>query len=397
MRIFLLVSLLVTTAGPGLAQQAATDFFSAIRSGSVTGNLRLRHEMVSEDGKDENAQAMTFRTMLGYRTASFRSLAAYVEMEAVADIIEDYNNAGAGSLGNGKTDYPVVADPGMAEVNQAYLRWATSGTAVTVGRQEIVTGDSRFVGNVGWRQNHQSYDAIRVTSKVLDRVDVSYAYVNRAHRIFGSDAVMKSHLASVAIPVQDIARVRAYATLLDYDGHAGSAQTFGAEVTGSVSAGDAMKLSFEAEYANQQDAFDNPAKLDASYTNFAVGAARQGFSLNIAQETLGGSTADGAFSTPLATLHKFNGWADRFLGTPANGLVDRLVSVGYSKGILGVIAAYHDYSSDSGSIDYGSEIDIQLTYAVSEKPALGVKLARYLADAHSSDITKVWLWTSLGF
>jgi Alginate export len=397
MRVFLLVCLLAATAGPGLAQPAATDVFSAIRGGSVAGNFRLRHETVSQDGKADRAQAMTLRTVLGYRTGSFRSLAAYVEMETVADIIEDYNNAGAGDLGNGKTNFPVVADPGFAEVNQAYLRWAQSGTAVTVGRQEIVTGDSRFVGNVGWRQNHQSFDAIRVTSKLLDRVDLSYAYVDRVHRIFGGDTAMKSHLAHASVPIQDVATVSAYANILDYETDAGSSKTFGAQVTGSISAGDATRINFEAEFAKQREAFDNPSTLDANYTNFAVGAARQGFSLTLGQETLGGSTRDGAFSTPLATLHKFNGWADQFLGTPATGLVDRLVSVGYSRGVLRIVAGYHDYTSDSDSIDYGSELDIQLTYAVSEKPAIGLKLSRYLADAHSADITKVWVWTSLGF
>ena len=39
---------------------------------------------------------------------------------------------------------------------------------------------------------------------------------------------------------------------------------------------------------------------------------------------------DGQLQTPLATLHAFNGWADMFLTTPANGLQDLYFRASYT-------------------------------------------------------------------
>ena len=50
-------------------------------------------------------------------------------------------------------DRPVVADPADTEINQALIRYQGDKWRVAAGRQEILLGDVRFVGNVGWRQN----------------------------------------------------------------------------------------------------------------------------------------------------------------------------------------------------------------------------------------------------
>ena len=34
-----------------------------------------------------------------------------------------------------------------------------------------------------------------------------------------------------------------------------------------------------------------------------------------------------SFATPLATLHKFNGFADQFLATPSQGLEDKFLKI----------------------------------------------------------------------
>ncbi len=44
--------------------------------------------------------------------------------------------------------------------------------------------------------------------------------------------------------------------------------------------------------------------------------------LGVGYELLGSDDGVAAFQTPLATLHKFNGFADQFLVTPAGGLQD---------------------------------------------------------------------------
>ena len=54
-------------------------------------------------------------------------------------------------------------------------------------------------------------------------------------------------------------------------------------------------------------------------------------------ELLGSDDGKVAFNTPLATKHKFNGWADKFLGTPKEGLEDvYLTAKGKVSGVNGL-------------------------------------------------------------
>jgi hypothetical protein len=95
------------------------------------------------------------------------------------------------------------------------------------------------------------------------------------------------------------------------------------------------------------------AELTASYKQFGLGAG---------MEVLEGNGTKG-FATPLATLHKFQGWADKFLTTPANGIEDVYVNATTNlKAIggldtLGLVLGYHDYQAEHISADYGSEWD----------------------------------------
>jgi len=59
------------------------------------------------------------------------------------------------------------------------------------------------------------------------------------------------------------------------------------------------------------------------------GALLAGLTGLVGYEVLEGNGAIG-FATPLATLHAFNGWADMFLTTPANGLKDLYFRASYA-------------------------------------------------------------------
>jgi hypothetical protein len=109
-----------------------------------------------------------------------------------------------------------------------------------------------------------------------------------------------------------------------------------------------------------------------------------------------GSNGTVGFSTPLATLHAFQGWADKFLATPAAGIDDRYVKFGYpfrKRGPftnLNALVWYHDFSSDRGSTHFGDEIDLQLV-ARTKKIALTLKYAAYGADRLFTDTDKLWV------
>jgi hypothetical protein len=177
-----------------------------------------------------------------------------------------------------------------------------------------------------------------------------------------------------------------------------SSQSYGGKLSGSRSILGKHRLLFEAQYAKQTDFGANTSGRDADYLHLLGGASLSGkITLKLGRELLGGSPSNGAFQTPLATLFKFNGWADKFLTTPSNGLVDWYVSGEGRFGSLGWIAAYHDFGSDTGELSYGSELDVRTLYTTSWKQAFGFQAALYREDGFSSDTTKLWFWTEYGF
>ena len=110
-------------------------------------------------------------------------------------------------------------------------------------------------------------------------------------------------------------------------------------------------------------------------------------------EVLGSDDGKIAFQTPLATKHKFNGWTDLFLATPANGLTDLYVSSSFNvfgKGKLGT--ELHQYRSDEKNMDYGQEYSVSYSQALPLKGLSGLaKFSDYQAEAFGVDTQKLWL------
>jgi hypothetical protein len=393
----------IFVAGAVIGEEPPGSFADALKSGKAGLSFRYRFENVSDDAvaSGKEAQASTLRTALSYRTAAYKNWSFYIEAENVTAVGDDsYNNRGAGSLSNGVTDRPVVADPAMTELNQAYGRWDNGTTKVTVGRQEILLGDQRYVGAVGWRQNHQSFDALSLVSTGVENWTFFYSFVDSVQRIFGDSQDMAGHLANAKYAWEGVGSLTLYGYLLDYDALAASglsSSTFGAELVGKRALENGWSLLYELEAAQQSDAGDNPRNLDAGYIHAALGASGK-VTVKAGIERLEGSPGDGQFRTPLATLHKFNGWADKFLATPANGLEDLYLQVAgkTAKGLAWVVF-YHDFSSTEGGASYGTETDVQLTYKTSKGITLGLKGALYDADSHAADTDKWMLWTAYGF
>ena len=96
------------------------------------------------------------------------------------------------------------------------------------------------------------------------------------------------------------------------------------------------------------------------------------------------------------TLHAFQGWADKFLNTPAAGIDDKYVKFAYPFGKHGAftsvsaLAWYHDFTADRGSTHFGDELDFQVV-ARTKKIALTLKYASYDADLLLTDTDKIWL------
>jgi hypothetical protein len=361
---------------------------------------RLRYETVEQDGL-EDAEALTLRARLGLELKA-SAFSILVEGEGTAALKDDYNDT---LPGNGIQPFPVVADPENLELNRLQVSYMQDGTGVTLGRQRIVLDSGRFVGNSGWRQNEQTFDAVRGQAK-LGPVALDATYSISQRTVFGVDSPNEHFDGDIVLlnggidlPVVD---AKAFAYLIDYDTRvAFSSQTYGVLASAGVDIPAVGKLNASASYARQSDYGANPVAYDADYINAQLGLAVFGFNLAAGYEELGSDGGVAAFQTPLATLHAFNGWADMFATTPAAGLRDHYVTVGRSIGVpflpgLKADLTYHEFDSDFGGFDYGSEWDASLGFKLGPAGLLA-KYANYRADGFAVDTEKFWLQAEISF
>jgi hypothetical protein len=257
-------------------------------------------------------------------------------------------------------------------------------------------------------------DVLKVDVINIPRTRLTYVYMDNVNRIDGGNAEMGSHLLNASIRIGS-GKLKPYYYDLDYDASSGSTglstTTLGVAWENTWEVSDQWSIPYQAQYATQDDSGDNPNTVDADFWRLEVGAKHKACWFKVGYELLEGSPSEGQFNTPLATLHKFNGWADRFLTTPAGGLADLYVAVGGSWGAgWSAMGSWHDFSADNafdaggGAIvdSYGSELDAQILYKASWKQTFALKAAFYSADDVSAlpiseDTTKIWFWTSYKF
>jgi hypothetical protein len=387
-----------------LGQEDATDELTlaeALGGGTAAVNLRYRFEFVDEETFELDAQASTLRTALSYGTRPFHGFRVFLQAENVANVGlgDSYDNRGVGDSGNGVIDRPVVADPPGTAMLQAYVEYAAGGSAIQLGRQEINLDDQRHVGAVGFRQHHQTHDAVRFRNDRFGNLVVTYAFLDAAHGIFRDMHDTSSHLINAQYRFGGIGALTGYGYLLRYDHEADyglSRNTVGAEFKGSRPVGD-VTLHYEVEYAHQSEAAANPAVVDADYAHLAVGVGLRGFTLRLGWERIDGSATTGQFQFVLGTNHAFNGWVDKFLRTPTNGLSDLMVRLDGPWGPLNWQLRYHDFSAVTGDRRYGNEFDFQAAYQTPWRQTFAVTGGFYAAESFAADTTKLWLWTAYAF
>ena len=174
--------------------------------------------------------------------------------------------------------------------------------------------------------------------------------------------------------------------------------TLSSATTGARLSGDIDGVIYAFEYARQKDAAGNPWDLSSRYVLAEAGYRFENKAqIKVGYEALGGDDGPGnrAFQTPLATKHMFQGWADMFLTTPAEGLEDRYA--GFSAPLAGgtVAAWYHVFDAERGNTSFGKEVDLSYARAIPQLKGLSalVKMARYDSDdiSRTVDTKKYWL------
>ena len=385
------VALIAGALVAGVAVPAAAGFRERAQDTTPMFGVRYRFETVDQEGFARESAASTARLRLGWVMPPAEGLSLGVQADYVASLgSEKYN-----STVNGRTEYPVVADPVGFDLNQAFVRYHNSRVTVSAGRQRIAHAGQHFVGFKAWRQNEQSFDALRIEA-AGDRASVDYAYVNRVNRIFGpGDGPQPdtwsgdSHLFRASLTPAAGHAFGAFAYLLDFEngnGPANSSATAGLDYAGTFGG-----WGLSASAGRQQDWGDAPISYSAPRYALEmrrnVGRAK----LTLGWEALGSDDGVAAVQTPIGAEHIYRGWADKFAAVkPAAGLKDAYLSASAKVGEVTFAGTLHAYRSWHGGIDYGEEAGVSATF-MHERLSVQGKLARYRAEAHATDTTKAWL------
>lgn len=374
---------------------AADSLTEAFSGGSVYADLNLRYETVDQDNALADADALTLRTRLGYKTDSFNGFSGLIEFEDSREVlgVDDFSVPPAGVRAG---EFSVIADPETTELDQGFIQYTGGGVTAKVGRQVIALDNQRFVGHVGWRQDRQTYDAVSITYAPNDKLKLFGAQLSQRNRIFGEEANIQSDDTLInASFTTSFGKFIGYAYLLEVDnGTDNSLDTFGISFSGKSG-----NFTYAAEVASQE-ANDT---IDTSYLKLEGGATFGPVTAKLGYESLGSDDGAGAFTTPLATLHAFNGWTDQFLGTPAAGLNNVYVSASAKLGGGTLTAVLHDFTSDvdaMGFDDLGSEIDVVYVRPLSKNYVLGAKFGSYSAGDDTFgkvDTDKLWVWFNAKF
>lgn len=411
----ILAGSILLTANPVHAEDA---FWEALTTGKTDFSVRLRYENVDDDLQPREANATTARITLGYKTGTFRGFGMYGQVEHVEEIFGDNFNHPA----RPQPGFATVVDPEGTEMNQGYLFYTgMPNTMIKAGRQIITYRDApfhRFMGTVLWRQNWQTHDAFSISNTSLPDTTLNYAYSWNVNRIFGENApaplddfTSDSHFFNALYKGIPKVNLEAYAYLLDFDNAAKfSTNTFGLRVGGAVPVNETMATIYTAEYAHQTDAADNPNNISTDYflgelgMKFKFDGLVKALVLKASYELLEGNGGADRFVTILGTNHAFQGWADRFLVTPGNGIEDIYLTAVVKAFGAKFIVSYHDLSSDKGSYDYGTELDLLAVKTFKEHYTVGLKYADYNADqntsntgAQAADTSKFWAFVQLKF
>ena len=417
------------------------EFTKALTGGKVKVNARYRYEGVDDDqDARRKAKASTLRTRIGYGTGSFHGFSIYAEMEDIREVGGKKYSDGPGPMDDDDMEYDTVADPEETELNQAYLQFSNTyeDTSLLIrhGRQRQKWDNDRFIGNVGWRQNEQTYDGtlISVESKEYGLRGM-YSHHTNVNRIFGDQAgtagdfSVTSHNFNINYSGLDYLDATGYYYLWEGDeevnqlfGDLDSRKTLGLRLKGHYPIGDSVKILGTAEYASQDDYKDGQGisgqDIDSlNYTLIEGGiSVKTGIenlapiTFKVGMETLEGDVDDEAsFITPFATLHAFQGWADVFLGSGITGVYgaagtagieDTYVSVGTKFYGVKLLAVYHEYEPDDDQLidDYGDEINLLAVKKFGNHYTMGAKYADFSGDSDFRDDTKkFWLWGGISF
>jgi hypothetical protein len=440
-------------AGHALAEEAAAPavedeytFMDSIKEGKNLTSFRLRYEKVSQDGNApttpaqpfKDANALTLRSLIGWQTAPWNNFSFAAQLIDVSKLNDNFNDStplngvfNPAANQNNKLAYAKVVDPDYTGVNQLFVDWTgIKNTKFRLGRQQVNLDNVRYIGDIGFRKVMQVFDGVSVTTKAIPDTDIFLAHYESVRQINTKLRTGGSlEIANAKYYITPTESITGYAYLSSFDdlgfGNAWfgagtlnngtkqnatanqSNKTFGARLDGIHPFNPNLRAVYTAEYANQSDYSGGDKRIDADYYKLGGGVGIDFLTIRIDQEKLSSNNSLYAFQTPFGTNHLFQGWVDKFLATPRQGIEDTFITATYRYDDFLFFADYHllksdkDFAKVGGGFGdtYGKEWNVAATYNYSKNIMAKVEYGKYTeSDQYGPavanrirDTDKLWL------
>ena len=409
-------------------------FMDSVKAGKNLTSFRLRYENVNQDGlgpagtpaanKDlSDGEGLTLRSLIGWQTAPYNNFSLAAQLIDVTKFIDNFNdstnnmliNAASNQLRN--AEYAKIVDPTYTGINQLYVDWTgIKNTKFRIGRQALNLDNVRFIGDIGFRQVMQVFDGGSVLNKSIPDTEVFLAHFERVRLITTKNRDEGAlEIANVKYRLSPTEYLIGYAYLDGFDdlglgnawfgagalNNAGkpnigadqSNKVFGLRLDGTHPFNPNFRAHYTAEYAKQSDYQSGDKRIDAHYYKLGGGLGFDNFNMRIDQELLSSNNSKYAFQTPFGTNHLFQGWVDKFLATPRQGIQDTFVTATYKYDDFLFFADYHIFKSDEDfntvgggtskkGNQYGTEWNVAATYNINKSWMTKFEYGKYSEDDH---------------
>lgn len=348
-------------------ETAFDKFFGRIEE-SVPGkfgiNYRIRYEETNNNG------GISHRIRYGYTTDNYNGFTANLEGEAVDGIKDGFNGLDVAGEGT--------------DLNQLWGSYENTDLgSVKVGRQIYTLDDQRFIGHVGWRQNIQTFDAMTATVTGVENLVVRGFFLDEVNRVNGTQIGIDAFGINTAYAFgKPLKLVGFYYDLEDTETLARwDSETIGLRASGEFGFED-LTVIYSLSVAGQDALLGEDGGYFSAETSSSFAGVKVGLGYDVLEQ---------GFRTPLATVHKFQGFADVFVlqsvtGT-GNGVEDLYIYAGYNIPVGNGIAAkvtYHSFDPETGAGEFGDEINLVALYKANKYINMIAKYADYQADGAGS-------------
>ena len=440
-------NVLAEETAPATADDEYT-FMDAVKEGKNLTSFRLRYETVDQDGFQpgnllgltgpannptrneqlKKAKGLTLRTLLGWQTAPYMNFSFGAQLINVTKFKDDFNDSTNNSVINSVSnqarniEYAKIVDPDDTDINQLYVDWTgIKNTKFRLGRQPVNLDNVRFIGDIAYRQVMQVFDGVSVLNKSIPDTEVFLAHFEQVKQITTETRDEGAlEIANIRYRISPTEFLVGYAYLdglkdlglgRSWFGNGGATpvataagkngtinqnadqgnKVLGLRLDGIHPFNPNFRALYTAEYAKQTDYSGGDSRIDAHYYKLGGGLGFDNFNMRIDQELLSSNNSKYAFQTPFGTNHLFQGWVDKFLATPVEGIRDTFVTATYRFDDFVFFADYHVIKSDddfhtvgSGAATngskFGKEWNVAATWNIDKNWMTKLEYGRFTED-----------------